>query len=306
MKETIKYFYNVYPDKIFDIDNGYYFFLNDYKYYFLKYNRDIRSLDFLVKVSNDLYNKGVLVDTFIFSKDKSYYVNVDDDVFVMLRVNSIEDDSYSLKDIVYFNNLLISNNSVKFDNNWAILWEKKIDDFEVSVSEINNEYPLLQESFSYYLGLAENAIAYFKDTINDEDMSNVKVNLNHRRIDVNARSGNINNPLTFTFDYEVRDIAEYIKSKFFYGVIDFDEVDDLFISNSFSRASLRILFSRLLYPSYYFDEVKNILIFDEGDDGLKKYVNKCESYEDFLIDIYNLINKRVSIPPIEWLLNNNN
>ena len=200
---------------------------------------------------------------------------------------------------------MISNDKIKLSGDWATLWEKKIDEFEISISEINDEYPLIQESFSYYIGLAENAISYFKDTINEEDMKDVKINLNHRRIDESAKSANINNPLTFTFDYEVRDIAEYIKSKFFKGIIDFDEIDDLLISNNFSRASLRILFSRLLYPSYYFDEVKNIFIYDENENIVKTYINKCEIYEDFLIDIYNLINKKVNIPPIEWLINNN-
>lgn len=302
MKETIKYFYNVYPQEIYDIDNGCYFYINDFKYYFIRYSRDINSLDFLVKISNDLYNKNILVDTFILSKDNTFYVKVDDEVYVMLRVNSVEDDTYSLKDIVYFNNLLISNNSIRLNGDWASLWEKKIDDFEVQVSELNNEHSLIQESFSYYVGLAENAITYFNDTVSDEDMSSVKVNLNHKRIDASARSGNINNPLTFTFDYEVRDVAEYIKAKFFLGIIDFDEVDDLLLSNNFSRASLRLLFARLVYPSYYFDAVKNIFIYEEEDDVLKKYIDKCEAYEDFLTDMFNLINKRVNISPIEWLI----
>lgn len=304
MKETIRYYYNVYPDKIIELENGCYFFNCDYKYYFIKYTRDIKNIDLLVKISNDLYNKGILVDTFILSKDKTFYVNVDNEIYVMLRVNSIENDTCTLKDIIYFNNLLISNNKVRLNGDWASLWEKKIDEFEITISEINNEYPLIQQSFSYYIGLAENAISYYKDTVTDEDMSSIKINLNHRRIDKDATSANLNNPLTFTFDYEVRDVAEYIKSKFFNGIIDFDEIDDLLLSNNFGRASLRILFSRLLYPSYYLDEVKNIFIYDEDENKIQKIINKCESYEDFLIDVYNLINKKTNIPPIEWLINN--
>lgn len=304
MKETIRYYYNVYPDKIYTIENGCYFFNCDFKYYFVKYTGNINNLDLIVKISNDLYNKGILVDTLILTKDKTFYVNIDTEIYVMLRVNSIENDTCTLKDIVYFNNLLISKNEIRLNGDWASLWEKKIDEFEISISEINDEYPLIQESFSYYVGLAENAISYFKDTIVEEDISKVKINLNHRRIDANASSANLNNPLTFTFDYEVRDIAEYIKTKFFHGILDFDEVDDLLLSNNFTRPSLRILFSRLLYPSYYFDEVKNIFIYDEKEDKIKKYIEKCESYEDYLIDIYNLINKKIPIPPIEWLINN--
>ena len=87
MKETIKYFYNVYPDKIYEIENGCYFFINEYKYYFVKYSGNTNNLELLVKISNDLYNKGILVDTFILSKNKTFYVNVDEYLYVMLRVH---------------------------------------------------------------------------------------------------------------------------------------------------------------------------------------------------------------------------
>ena len=37
---------------------------------------------------------------------------------------------------------------------------------------------------------------------------------------------------------------------------------------------------------------------------LLKYINRLNEYQDLLIDIYNLINKKVNIPVIEWLKNN--
>lgn len=305
MKETIKFYYNIYPKDVYEIENGCYFFFNDFKFYFVKFNRDIKELDFLVKISNDLYNKNILVDTFILSKDKSFYVHVDDEIYVMLRVNSLESDELNLKDIVYFNNLLIGDERTSISGNWGSLWMKKVDDFELQMSELNTEYSLIQESFDYYIGLAENAITYFNDTIRDEDMSQARINLNHKRVFANSLSGYINNPLTFTFDYEVRDVAEYIKSKFFSGFIDYDEIEDLIFDSKYSRVSFRLLFSRLLYPSYYFDVVKYVFLYDEGEEKLEKYISKCSEYEDFLIDIYNMISKKVSIPTIEWLMSKN-
>lgn len=304
MKETIKYYYNIYPNEIFELDNGCYFYFNDYKFYFVEFNRDLKELDLLVKVSNDLYNKNILVDTFIHSKDKKFYVEVENMPYVMMRVNSIESDVCSLKDIVYFNNLLKVKNEVKFNNDWSILWMNKIDAFEAQMSEVNTEYPLVQESSSYYIGLAENAVSYFKDTMLEEDHSSILVNLNHKRVYYNDFSGHINNPLTFTFDYEVRDIAEYIKSSFFDGVVDFEEIEDLLLDVGFSKASYRLLFARLLYPSYYFDSIKKIFVYDEDESIIERFIDKNKEYEDFLIDIYNIINRKVSIPPIEWLINN--
>lgn len=304
MKETIKYYYNIYPNEIFELDNGCYFYFNDYKFYFVEFNRDLKELDLLVKVSNDLYNKNILVDTFIHSKDKKFYVEVENMPYVMMRVNSIESDVCSLKDIVYFNNLLKVKNEVKFNNDWSILWMNKIDAFEAQMSEVNTEYPLVQESSSYYIGLAENAVSYFKDTMLEEDHSSILVNLNHKRVYYNDFSGHINNPLTFTFDYEVRDIAEYIKSSFFDGVVDFEEIEDLLLDVGFSKASYRLLFARLLYPSYYFDSIKKIFVYDEDESIIERFIDKNKEYEDFLMDIYNIINRKVSIPPIEWLINN--
>ncbi len=303
MKETIKYFYDVYPNEIYEIENGCYFYYSDYKFYFVKFKRNIQEIDMLVKISNDLYNKNILVDTFILSKDNKFYVLVDEDVYVMIRVNSLEDDVFSLKELVKFDNSIISDKRLSDSSNWGTLWMKKVDDFEMQMSEINLEYPLLQSSFNYYVGLAENAISYFLDTVNEEDMSTVKINLNHKRINSKAYSGLIYNPLTFTFDYEVRDIAEYIKIKFFDGVLDYEEVDDIIISGNLSKASLRVLFSRLLYPSYYFDYVKNIFIYDVSEEGLRKYISKIRAYEIFLLDVFNLINRKYSLPPLEWLFN---
>ena len=250
MKETIKFYYNIYPDTLYEILNGYYFFVGDIKYYFVLFDRDIKEIEFLVKISNDLYNKNILVDTFIQNKDGKFYVILEDKVYVMLRVNSIESDLLNIKDIVYFNNLLISDNVKSIDSNWAILWGKRVDEFESMVSELNTELPIVQESFDYFVGLAENAIVYFNEAVMSTSLANTKINLNHKRIPEMLYSGYINNPLTFTFDYDVRDVSEYIKLKFFKSSIDYAEIEDLILSGHYSKGSLMILFARLMYPSY--------------------------------------------------------
>ena len=142
MKETINYYYNVYPNEVYYINNGVYFFLDEIKYYFVKFERNLNEINVLVKISNDLYNRNILVDTFIKTKTGNFYVNILNEVYVLLRVNSYEDDACNLKDIVYFNNLLISNNN-SINLSWPILWAKKIDEFELSVSEVNLENPIV-------------------------------------------------------------------------------------------------------------------------------------------------------------------
>ena len=302
MKETINYFYNIYPSKINNLDNGVSFYYRDYKYYFIKYTRDVREIESLVKISNDLYNKNIMVHTFIVSTKGSYYVVIDSQAYILLRVNNFEDDLYSLKDIVKFDNFLVSDR-ISMDSDWAFLWEKKVDLYEGLMTDLNNDYVLVQASFDYYVGLAENAISYFKNTVLEDDIKQCKITLNHNRISSNVYSGEINNPLSFTFDYEVRDIAEYIKSKFFSGDLDYFEIEELIVRYPFSRCSLRFLFSRLLYPSYYFDALSNIFDDISGEEVLLKFINRSQEYEDFLIDVFNLINRKVNIPPLEWLIN---
>lgn len=301
MRETIKFYYNVYIEKIYEIDNGYYFYLNEFKYYFIEFNRKLEELDTLVKITNELYNKNILVDTFILNKDNSYYVNIEDKIFVLLRVNSIEEDKYTVKDIISFNNLIIISNE-KYLPSWSTLWMNKIDVFEEQISELNTDYPLIQNTFDYYTGLAENAISYINDTFIDEKQIDFKINLNHKRM-TEEYQGYVNNPLTFTFDYSVRDLAEYIKYNFFNNTLDMSEIDKIILSNNFNKAEIRLLYGRLLYPSYYLDNVKNIFTLDKNEEILNKYINKINDYELFLQDIYITIKRKYEIPPIEWLVN---
>lgn len=304
MKETIKYFYNIYPDKLYEVNNGVYFYLNDFKYYFIKVEREIQDINFLVKISNELYKQNILVDTFVRSKDGLFYVKNLEDTYVMLRVNSPEDEIMTIDEIIRFNNSLISNNTRNISSDWASLWEKKIDQAETQVSEFNTDYPLIQSSFDYFVGLSENAISYFRDTLNEEDINSLKININHNRVNSIIYSGLMNNPLTFTFDYEVRDLAEYLKSCFLNKSLDYDEIMKIINKYNFSKCSLRLLYSRLLYPSYYYDLLEKIMVFDYDESILLDVINSTDDYEYFLREIYDIINSKVNIPPVLWLFEN--
>lgn len=299
MKETINYYYNVYPKKIVEINNGCYFYFNDFKYYFVETSKSIEEIEFLVKVSNLLYKRNIFVDTFIMSKNKTFYVVLNDKIYILLRVNALENDKYSLNNLIYFNNLLLlkNNNVVPYD----VLWGKKIDMFESEMADLNIDYPIIQESFDYYVGLAENALSYYVDIKETENMNDAKVSLGHKRLNKYVLSGLINNPINFTFDYEIRDTALYIETKFFDGVLDFEEVVDAL--KKFNRLDLRLLFSRLLYPMYYFDQVKLILEEDVDEKTLIKFIRKSRAYEMLLLDVFNVINKKYNIPKVEWLEN---
>lgn len=132
-------------------------------------------------------------------------------------------------------------------------------------------------------------------------MNDAKVSLGHKRLNKYVLSGLINNAINFTFDYEIRDTALYIETKFFDGTLDLEEVVETL--KKFNRVNLRLLFSRLLYPVYYFDQVKLILEEDVDEKTLMKFISKSRDYEMLLFDVFSMINKKYNIPKVEWLEN---
>ena len=83
--------------------------------------------------------------------------------------------------------------------------------------------------------------------------------------------------------------------------MDLEEVVETL--KKFNRVNLRLLFSRLLYPVYYFDQVKLILEEDVDEKTLMKFISKSRDYEMLLFDVFSMINKKYNIPKVEWLEN---
>ena len=300
MKNVINNFYKLFPSELYSIDNGFRFFVKDYEYLFLAYYESVENLRVLADVSNKLYYKKVYVNTFVPTVGGSLYVDVDGLNYVLFRINSAVKDCYCLSDVSKFNYSLNS-----YDYNlkivpWFQVWSDKVDLLENAMADLNKEYPLLQEVFPYYVGMAENAISCCKNVVESGD--GLLVTINHNRVGIQNTFEYLYNPLTFTFDYDVRDIAEYIKNKFLFHSLDFAEVESLFENHKFSKSSLILLFSRLMYPSYFFDLCKLILEEEKDECVLEKLILKSEAYEDLLNDIYFLIKKLYDVPKIDWLI----
>ena len=301
MKNILEYYYNIFPDTVYEKNNAYYFFINDIKYYFVPFNRNINELDDLVKLTNYLYFKEIKVHTFISTKDGKFYIEQDKVNYVLLRVNTIENEEIDIYDIIKFNNIDVSYED-KSDYSWVKRWEQTVDTFEKEVTELNNDYPLLTSYFNYYVGLAENAISYVKN-INIEDK---KLYLSHRRIKLPLNYGMLCNPLSFIFDYKVRDISEYIKELFFYSKFDEDEIFKIIENESkhYSLNDIKLLYGRLLFPTYYFDLFESVLNKEREEKELNNIINLSKHYELFLKELYYVLKSKYNIEPIEWIVNN--
>ena len=300
MKNLIEYYYNIFPDKIYVKNEVYYFFAFDIKYYFVEFNRDINELNLLVELTNKLYFKNIMVDTFVMKKDGNFYINHEGKNYVLLRVNTSENEEIDIYDVIKFNNIEVSNDNKLNVGSWVKRWENTVDTFERPVTEFNKEFPDLLSVFDYYVGLAENAISYIK---NSEEENDKTFYLSHRRIKLPLTYGMIYNPISFVFDYKVRDLAEYIKELFFYSNFDEEEIMNIIdnVKKDYSQEDIKLLYGRLLFPTYYFDLFEKVLNKEKEEKELKRIINLSESYECFLKELYLSLKVTNNIEAIDWI-----
>lgn len=299
MKNLLNHFYHVYPDKVFKVKNVYYFYIDDIKYYFVEFNRNIEEINTLVELTNTLFNKNIKVHTFIKTIDDTFFVKYMNDIYVLLRVNCDETEEIDIYDIVKFNNLIAVDTDILFKNDWSVRWSTQVDKFEDQVLEYNNEYSIMIGCFDYYIGLAENAISYLK-TVDMEDRVNY---LSHKRIKMPLNYGMLYNPLNFMFDSKIRDIAEYIKLKFFNSEFDFDEMVKFIDEGAFDINDIKLLYARLLYPTYYFDFFEKVINDDANEERFNRVIELSSNYEEFLKEFYNWIKLKYPLQPVDWIVN---
>lgn len=304
MKEYIYYYYNLDIENIEDNNSYYSFFYQGNPYYLVFFNRTKEELADLIKVSFELKQKGIFAHDIIFNKELLPLSKIGDYNYILFKINGNKDEEFDILDINNLNQKLILgiNASKLYRNNWGELWSKKIDYLEIQLSEIGKDKSLILNSFSYYIGLAENAISYVNRTNEVFKNDSFKVTLSHRRIFYPNIKLNYLNPLSFIFDIEVRDIAEYLKEMFFKDKNAYIELVTYLKVSKLSNYSYHMLFARLLYPSYYFDIYDEIMNNNIQEDKLMSIVSKVEEYEDFLYKAYLEINKYTNLDKIDWII----
>lgn len=306
MKETIKYYYNIDASNIEEMDGKYHFVFNNKDYFFVYYNRLPDELNDIVDCSRNLKEKNIDCHDILLNRNNSVLTSIDGYDYILLSVNNLKEE-FNIIDIVEMNRKLIVHDATGkiYRNNWGTLWSEKIDYFEYQIRELGLNKVNVGDTFSYYVGLAENAISYVNETnrLYSRTLRDHVV-LSHRRIFYPNIKLNYLNPLSFVFDLEVRDIAEYLKAMFFYSE-DEDVMLELYTYLKTSKLSIygyQMLYARLLYPSYYFDVYENIMNKNEDEEKLVQIVAKADDYEQFLKEAYLEISKYAPIAKVEWLI----
>ena len=307
MKETIMYYYNIDVDVLEENDGKYHFKYQNRDYFFVFYNRNLEELDDIITCVFNMKVKGILVNDIIMNINGSFLTSINGFNYILMSVVNPKEE-FDIFDIVNIASKLHLNNKTSklYRNNWGTLWMQKIDYFEYQIRELALNKPVVKDSFSYYIGLAENAISYVNNINARFPNVSSAVVLAHRRVFYPNYKLNFFNPLSFIFDLEVRDVAEYLKAMFFAIDTEYEVLEDLksYLSiRSLSVYDASMLYARLLYPSYYFDIYEEVMNKERDEEDLVDVIKKADLYEDFLKKAYLEITKYAMIEKIDWLIN---
>ena len=296
MNNFIYYFYNIRVNDLVYNNKYFTFFYNGYVYKLYVITENINN-DFLIELDKRLLGN-TLINEIIFNRDGKIISNYDNKVYMLMRIFVNEKKKITLDEISYLANAWVIKN---LKINWAMMWERKIDYLEKLINENGKKYPIITDSFNYFVGMAENAISYYNNTVISDNYMYV---VSHKRIRINDTVDAIYNPLNIIFDYRVRDIAEYIKRAFFDDDKNiFNEIDSYFRNYPLTETDARILVSRLMYPSFYFEMYEDILIDNMEEKIIIKTVDRLNEYEKYLGSVISYLNKLYGVEEIQWLNN---
>lgn len=301
MKNIINYYYNLKISDIRQRDGVTYFFINNIKYVFIPYTKDLEMIRGIYELNDILIKKNIYVHQIILNIHGQILTYVNNEYYILLKI-LYPDNKISLNDILYLNNIELSQPESLIRNTWGRLWSDKNDYLEYQISQLGKKHPIIRESFSYYLGLAETSISL----VNSLNTKNVKLFLSHIRIKEKDSLFELYNPLNMILDYRIRDSAEYFKDKFFCGKSIIEELNYFLAYNHLSYEEWVLFFARLIYPSYYFDVYEDIINGKDAESRIKDIIDKHEEYENILLTIYFNLRNYPNFPIIDYFENKKN
>lgn len=268
MKNILKKNYDITIDDYKNYKEGIIFFISDSYYYFSKCIFDEEYLDNLSFFCKNIKINQLNIHDFVYNK----YGKILTEGYVLLKIN-VFIENINENDLKKF--YLVDCNEYK-DKYVAMnkVWEDKIDYLEKQLSEFSYN-KLINNSFDYFVGIAEMLIIFYRKNIN---VDNINLCLSHNALN-SLSTIDFYNPLYLSFDYWMKDLATYIRLssdfKLLYEVIE--KINDY--------GNKVYLFIRLVFPFEYFEEVSKILLEVKEDDELLKIINEIEKYEDYVMEL---------------------
>ena len=275
-------------DNIVNDNNS--FIYNNKTFCLYEYQRNVDEIESIVILNRIMLSRDIKINKIInniFNQPITYY---NDKKYVLIEIHYEYNNNFSYKYIESFNNVKLN---ILKRNNWGELWSIKIDYIEYQLTHIKKQFPIINSSINYYIGLAENAISYY----NMLDLSNVSLYVEHRRFNIE----NMFNPIELVIDYKVRDISEYIKWSFFYKKLSISEIKEYINKFNFENIDYILLYVRLLFPSYYFDLYEKIVNNNIDELEINNIILLSSQYEELLYEIYLMIKNKINIFGIKWI-----
>lgn len=293
MKNMIEFYYNIKIKELQNTKDIYYFKANNNTFIFKPYQNNPDIIESQYRLSNTLKLNNIIPN-----KYNSPLTIIDNIPYILIK--NIHYQNISLQAISNISNTRVNYEIIKNleRNNWETLWSNKIDYYESQIRENKKKYPLIRESFDYFIGMGEIAISY---------LVNTKLEVKPTIYDTKVPSHNtiytsLYDPSNIILDHKARDIAEYIKYSFWnnnYNI--FIELNEYFKHNIFSIYGIRVLYSRILYPSFYFDLYDQIITERKEEKELNKIITKISQYEYYLNNIYIYFKNYYDIPEIPFI-----
>lgn len=288
MKEIISYLYNINIINQISFNNEIIFETSNTSYLYREID-DIKVVNILKNYVDELNRNRFFSYKFVNNIFNSIISTHEEKNFVIIDVlNDYKNEVnfYEMIEFYNYSNMLLTNN-IKYNNNWDILWEQKIDylNNHFDNHKINNK--MNRVVFNYYSSIAENALIYLIKVKSKFNFTN-RVAFVHRRINQPNIKLEFYNPLNFMIDLYIRDMAEYIKSLYYAKKDYINDLKYYLNTNRLDVYSASMLFIRIVYPSIFFDD------YEADKLNVNKYID-FEDYEDFIKKIYELINSYILI-----------
>ena len=291
MENMIEYYYNIKIDNISKKNNN----------YIIKSKNNILVLKEIYNIDNinNIYNlcNNLNINTIIYNKENNLFTNINNKLYSLILIKRVS--ILTLPNISNLSNININIIPQLERNNWEILWADRIDFLEEYIYQNINKYPLIRESSDYFIGLSENAISYLVNTKREVQKDNF---LDKKVISHISLSNSLYNPFNIIFDHKSRDIAEYIKYSFFIKNTNiYKELDEYFKHNNYSKYGIQVMYSRVLYPNFYFNTIDKIINNELKEQYLNTIINKIEEYQEYLYSIHLYLSKYYYIPLPLWI-----
>lgn len=299
MKNVLKYYYELEPENVHQINSNYRCSIKGEEYFLQNVENYDRDLTNLYNLNYYLLGKGFFCHQILLNVNKGVITIVNNVPYVLLKI-FVHNRDTNIDDIKYFSGLRIPcsyyRNLDKSD--WYKLWSHKIDYIEYQISQICKSYPIIRNSINYYIGLAENSISLLSNINTKQDWLVVS----HRRINEKSKVHDLYNPINFILDSRVRDLSEFVKDIFFSDNIDFELIKKTVNDYKFNRDEAVLFFARMIFPTYYFDCYQEILFGNKIEKTLLLYIERAADYQIFLKNLYFFLRLNYDMPEIEWII----